>query len=380
MQLYFDYAATTPIDPRVLSAMLPYFQDIYGNPSSLHRAGQRARRAVETAREQLAAAIGATPKEIVFTSGATEADNTVLRAVAARYPKGHIITSALEHAAVLETAKQLAERGYAVTFLKPDRQGDITPEAVDAAFQDNTVLLALMHTNNETGIITDIATIADIAHQRGALVFCDAVQAFGFSPLSVASLKVDMLALSAHKVYGPKGVGALYIREGLELAPYLTGGQQERGRRAGTHNTPAIVGMGEAARLTAESLAQSAHLARLRGRLETQLLSIDGVHSNVLSPRRGPKHCNVRVDGVDGEALLMSLDTLGVYVSAGSACAAGSLSPSHVLTAMGLPAASAKASIRLSLGAGVTPEMVDEAAARFAEAVARCRAMPEIAV
>lgn len=380
MQLYLDYAATTPLDRRVLEVMLPYFQDNYGNPSSLHQAGQRARRAVETAREQVAAALGAKPKEIIFTSGATEADNTALRATFAHYPNGHIVTSGLEHAAVLETARDLAERGYAVTFLQPDSQGEITPEAVNAAFQDNTVLVALMHTNNETGVITDIAAIADIAHARGALVFCDAVQAFGFTPLSVKTLGADMLALSAHKVYGPKGVGVLYVRDGLKLSPYLIGGQQERGRRAGTHNTPAIVGMGKAAALTEETLANSAQLATLRDRLEAQLLQLDGVHSNILSPHRGPKHCNVRVDGVDGEALLMGLDTLGVCVSAGSACAAGSLSPSHVLTAMGLSDMAAKASIRLSLGEGITSEMVDDAALRFSEAITRCRTMLETTV
>jgi cysteine desulfurase len=377
MQLYFDYAATTPLDARVLDVMLPYFQNDYGNPSSLHRAGQQARRAVETAREQVAAAIGAKPKEIIFTSGATEADNTALRATFAHYPNGHIITSGLEHAAVLETARHLAERGYAVTFLQPNRQGEITPAAVEAAFQDNTVLVALMHTNNETGVITDIAAIAEIAHERGALIFCDAVQAFGFTPVSVTSLGADMLALSGHKIYGPKGVGVLYVRDGLELSPFLIGGQQERGRRAGTHNTPAIVGMGKAAELTEETLASSAQLAALRDRLEAQLLQLEGVHSNILSPHRGPKHCNIRVDGVDGEALLMSLDTLGVCVSAGSACAAGSLSPSHVLTAMGLSDASAKASIRLSLGEGITTGMVNDAVVRFSEAVTRCRTMLE---
>lgn len=378
MPIYLDYAATTPTDPRVLERMLPYFSEHYGNPSSLHRLGQRARRAVETAREQVAAAIGAKPKEIIFTSGATEANNTALRAIAARYPGGHLITSALEHAAVLKTAKALAASGYQLSVLAPDARGEITLEAVQAAFRDNTVLVALMHTNNETGIITDIAAIANYAHARGALVFCDAVQAFGFSPLSVSALNVDLMSLSGHKVYGPKGVGVLYLREELELAPYLTGGEQERGRRAGTHNTPAIVGMGEVAARIDETLAEAAKLAALRDRLEAKLLQLEGVSSNIVSPRRGPKHCNVRVAGVDGEALLMALDSLGVCASAGSACAAGSLHPSHVLTAMGLAPEVAKASLRFSVGRGLTAELIDAAVERIAAAISRCRASHQI--
>ena len=375
--IYLDYAATTPLDERVLGATLPYLKESYANPSSLHTLGRRARRGVETAREQVAAATGAQPKDIIFTSGATEADNQAIRAVARRYPRGHIITSALEHAAVLATCRALQQEGYEVTFLAPDERGEVQPAAVAAALQDNTVLVALMLVNNETGVRTDVAAVSTLLANRDTLLFCDAVQAFGFEPVNVDALGVDMLSLSAHKVYGPKGAGALYVREGLELVPLLYGGQQERGLRAGTHNTPAIVGMGAAAALAQERLAEAEALAALRDALEARLLAVDGVSVNTGRAPRGPKHSSVQVRGVDGEALLMSLDVLGVCVSAGSACAAGSLEPSHVLTAMGLTRAEAKASVRFSLGHGVTEAVVDEAAAHFTEAVERCRAFAD---
>ncbi len=370
--IYLDHAATTPLHPLVLQAMLPYLTEHYGNVSSLHQAGQKARRGVENAREQIADALGVTRKEIVFTSGATEADNQAIRSSAAMYPGGHIITSSIEHAAVLATCRYLEFLGHPVTYLKPNEQGEITTDDVAAAFQANTSLVALMHTNNETGVKTDIRKIAAFAREKSVLVFCDAVQAFGFEPLNVKDLGVDLLSLSAHKLYGPKGVGVLYIREGLELPAFMLGGEQERGFRAGTHNTPAIVGMGKAAELAVKRLGDVENLAQLRDGFEKKLLLVEGVEVNGAAPR-GPKHCNVRVADVDGEALLLSLDRLGVCASAGSACAAGSLEPSHVLTAMGLTSEQAKASIRFSIGHGVSKHMLDEAAERFAEAVARCR-------
>ena len=374
MNAYLDYAATTPLDPLVLQAMLPALNADYGNPASLHRAGQRARSAVETAREQLAAAITAKPRDLTFTSGATEADNHALRAYAAKFPGGHIVTSKLEHAAVLSTCRYLETQGWRVTYLEPDTRGEITPEAVGAALQPDTFLVALMLVNNETGIITNISVISQIVHEVDAVLFCDAVQAFGVMDVDVQTLGADMLALSAHKVYGPKGVGALYVRRGLELRPFLLGGEQERGLRAGTLNVPAIIGFGRAAELAQERLAADPlEIARLRDGLETQLLKIDGVNLNAPGAPRSPKHLNVRVAGVDGEDLLMGLDAAGVYASAGSACAAGTLEPSHVLLAMGLSHREAKASIRLSLGRGVTDEMVDYAAKAFAEVVKRCR-------
>jgi cysteine desulfurase len=266
----------------------------------------------------------------------------------------------------------LEKLGHPVTYLQPDAAGEITLDAVAAAFQPNTILVALMHTNNETGVKTDIKSITKLAHEKNALVFCDAVQAFGFEAFNVKDLGVDLLSLSAHKFYGPKGVGVLYVREGLELPAFMLGGEQERGFRAGTHNTPAIVGMGKAAELAVKRLGKSQNLAQLRDAFENKLLTVEGVVVNGTVPR-GPKHCNVRVADVDGEALLLSLDRLGICASAGSACAAGSLEPSHVLTAMGLTPDQAKASVRFSLGYGVTKEMLDEASSRFAEAVQRCR-------
>ena len=374
MNVYLDYAATTPLEPLVLQAMLPALNADYGNPASLHRAGQRARSAVETAREQLASAINAQPREVTFTSGATEADNHALRTYAAQFPGGHIVTSLLEHAAVLSTCRYLETQGWRVTYLKPNARGEITPDAVQRALQPDTFLVALMLVNNETGVVTDISAISQVVHEAGAVLFCDAVQAFGVMDVNVQTLGADMLALSAHKVYGPKGVGALYVKRGLELPPFLLGGEQERGLRAGTLNVPAIVGFGWAAELAQERLeADPAAIAHLRDRLGAQLLKIDGVNLNAPGAPRSPKHLNVWVAGVDGEDLLMGLDAAGVYASAGSACAAGTLEPSHVLLAMGLSPREAKASIRLSLGRGVTDEMVDFAAEAFTEVVERCR-------
>ena len=376
MDVYLDYAATTPLDPLVLAAMLPVLAGEYGNPASLHRTGQRARRSVETAREQLAAALHAEAKALTFTGGATEADNHALRSYAAKFRGGHIVTSRLEHAAVLTTCQYLEAQGWRVTYLEPNANGEITPDAVQAALTPETFIVALMLVNNETGVVTDISAISKLVHDAGAVLFCDAVQAFGVLELDVRALGVDMLAVSAHKVYGPKGVGALWVRGGLELPPFLLGGEQERGLRAGTLNVPAIVGFGKAAELAKERLAvDAAELARLRDRLEARLLQIDGVSLNAPGAPRSPKHLNVRVAGVDGEDLLMGLDAAGVYASAGSACAAGTLEPSHVLLAMGLTRREAKASVRLSLGRGVTDEMVDDAAAAFAEVVGRCRVL-----
>ncbi len=374
MDVYLDYAATTPLDPLVLEVMVPALRDGYGNPASLHRVGQRARGAVETARERLSFAIGARPRELTFASGATEADNHALRAYATRFPGGHIVTSRLEHAAVLSSCKHLEAQGWRVTYLEPDARGDITPDAVAAALRPDTFLVALMLVNNETGVVTDIPAISRLAHEAGAVLFCDAVQAFGVMTVDVGKLGADMLALSAHKVYGPKGVGALYVRSGLDLLPFMLGGEQERGLRAGTLNVPAIIGFGRAAELVQERLETDApEIARLRDGLEAKLLEIEGVELNAPDAPRSAKHLNVRVAGVDGEDLFMGLDAAGVCASAGSACAAGTLEPSHVLLAMGLSHREAKASIRLSLGRGVTDEMVDYATKAFAEVMERCR-------
>ena len=371
--IYLDYAATTPLDSSVLDAMLPFLREHHGNPSSLHAAGQRARRAVEEAREKVAAALGAAPKEIIFTSGATESINQALKAVAAEVADCHIITSALEHAATLETCRHLQTLGVEVTYLSPTSSGEILPQQVADALQTNTRLVALMRVNNETGVRTDIAAVSELAKAANIKLFCDAVQAFGFEEVNVNALGVDMLSVSGHKIYGPKGVGVLYVRAGLEPAPLIVGGQQERGLRAGTYNTPAIVGMGAAAELAVENVKNVDQLAALRDGFEIQLKQLEGVSINASDAPRGPKHTSVRVAGVDGETLLHLLDTLGIQASAGSACAAGSLEPSHVLLAMGLSPQDAKASVRFTLGKDVDAEMLSEAARRFATAVERCR-------
>lgn len=372
--IYLDHAATTPVDPLVLEAMQPYFTEVFANPSSLHRYGQKARRGLETAREQVAAAIGAKPKEIIFTSGATEAINQALRMSVLEQPGSHVLSSMLEHKAVLASCQWLEQRGFELSYLKPDKWGEITPEAVKAALQANTVLVALMLVNNETGVCTDIGVISDYVHERAALCFCDAVQAFAFEEVKVNKLGVDMLALSAHKFYGPKGVGVLYLREGVALPPFMLGGEQERGFRAGTHNLASIVGMGMAAELATQRLFEDRRkLQALRDDFEARLLSIAGVSLNGSEAKRSCKHSSVRVAGVDGESLLLSLDSLGIAASAGSACAAGSLEPSHVLTAMGLSYEEAKASIRFSLGRQTTAKSLELAAELFEQAVLRCR-------
>jgi cysteine desulfurase len=378
MRLYFDYAATTPLEPDVFAVMQPYFTEHFANPASLHRGGQKVRAAVERAREQVAAAVNASPRDVIFTSGATEADNHALRAVAAANAGGHVITSSIEHKAVLETAKQLERSGMQVTYLEPTPAGEITPEMVRKALQPDTCLLALMLVNNETGVMTDIAAMSQLAHSVGAVMFSDAVQAFGSIPLDVSALGVDMLALSGHKIYGPKGVGVLITRDD-ELTPLLFGGEQERGLRAGTLNVPAIVGMGAAAEMAQRRLAEDAsHIASVRDRLCEALLELPGVHVNTEGAPISPKHLSIRVDDVDGEALLLGLDAEGIDASAGSACAAGTFEPSHVLTHMGLTREQAKASVRLSLGRGVREDMIAPTVTRFAKVIDRCRAFADM--
>lgn len=380
-RIYLDHAATTPLAPAARRALLTALDELPANPSSLHRDGQRARAAVEGARERVAAALGARPREVVFTGGATEADNHALRAVMRARPGARLVTSRLEHAAVLASARALEAEGHPVSWLEPDAHGAIVPEALAAALDaaraagEAVALVALMAVNNETGVRTDIAAMSDLAHRAGALMFCDAVQAFGFEPLEVDALGVDLLAVSGHKVGGPKGVGALFVRSGLELAPLLHGGEQEGGLRAGTHNTAAIAGFGAAAEAAADWRERARRVGALRDRLEAHLRALPGVEVNGAGAPRGPKHCNARFHGVDGELLLMALDRAGVSASAGSACAAGSLEPSHVLLAMGLSPAAAKASVRFSLGEGLDEALVDAAAARIDAALERCRAL-----
>jgi len=359
----------------VLEAMMPALTDGYGNPASVHRAGQRARRLVERAREQVAGALGARARQIHFTSGATEADNQALRGIL-EGSRGGLVTSPLEHAAVLSTARVLQEAGTPVRYVRPDEHGRVDIEALDAALAGapGTRLVALMAVNNETGVLTDVGAAAEVTHRHGALLFCDAVQGFGLEALDAGALGVDLLAVSGHKIFGPKGAGALYVADGVEVRPLLFGGEQERGLRPGTHATPAIVGLGAAAERAAKQRGPRSEAARrARDAFEAAATSVPGVRVNGGGAPRGVKHSNLRVDGVDGETLLLALDDLGVQASAGSACSAGSLEPSHVLLAMGLSAAEAKASVRFSFAHSVSEADAIEAAGLFERAVARCR-------
>lgn len=376
--MYLDHAATTPLDPAVLEVMLPYLRGEFGNAASVHRSGQRARRAVEQAREQVAHALGADPDGVVFTSGATEADNQAMLGLARGARGGAMLTSPLEHAAVRSTALWLASAGHEVRWVEPGPGGAITPAAVAAALSErpDVTAVSLMLVNNETGVLTDIAAIAEVVHEHGALLMTDAVQGFGLEAVQMASLGADVLTVSAHKIHGPKGVGALVMREGLRLDAFHHGGEQERGLRPGTHDTAAIVGMGEAAARAAADRASRREKARLaRDAFEAAATAVAGVCVNGLEAPRGVKHSNLRVEGVDGESLLYALDDLGVEASAGSACAAGSVEPSHVLLAMGLDAQAARSSLRFSFDHEVTEVQARTAAGLFEQAVLRCRAV-----
>jgi len=374
-RIYLDYNATTPLDSRVLEAMLPFLTEGFGNPSSLHWFGQQSRAAMEDARSDVAGLIGATPSEIVFTSGGTEADGLALRGVAAaaRDPRRKIVYAAIEHHAVVHTAKSLAEEGWPVQAVRAGPDGTIDLDDLRAKVDETTALVAVMLANNETGVVQPLADVVDIAREKGAMVHCDAVQAVGKIPVSVQELGVDLLALSAHKIYGPKGAGALYVRRGTRMKAVLRGGSQERNRRAGTENVAGIVGLGRAAALAgAERASECSRLARLRDRLEARLLEIAGAVRNGDGPRV-PNTSNVSFEGIEAESLLMALDLMGIAVSTGAACAAGAVEPSHVLRGMGLPMERVQASLRFSLGRSTAEAEVDHAADLVAEAVARQR-------
>lgn len=372
--LDLDRAATTPLHPDVLRAMTPWF-GVSANASSVHGAGRRARRAVEDARERIATSVGARPQDVVLTSGATEAIQLGILGAMVQRPGGHVVASRVEHAAVLRSVEQLETLGHPVTWVSPLPDGRVEAAALADALRDDTALVAMMRVNNETGVLSDVAAIAEAAHARGALLFSDTVQAFGYEPLRLAELGADMIALSAHKVEGPQGIGALLTRPGLDLKAQALGGPQERGRRAGTTPVALAVGFGEAAeRAERGALDRAVRVAALRDRLEAALLRLPGVRPSVpAGVSRGPKHAHLRVDGLHGqvETLLMNLDAEGVWASAGSACAAGSLEPSHVLLAMGWSPAEARSALRFSLGDHLDEAQVDEAAARFARALGR---------
>lgn len=368
-RIYLDNAAATPIDDAVLTAMMPYLTTKYGNPSSLHYFGQEARAAVQQARQQVAQCLGVKGGDIVFTSGGTEADNlAVLGYLRANFPKGgHIITSSIEHHAILRTFQALAKQGYDVTFLPVDRTGRVSASDVQQALRDDTVLVSIMYANNETGMIQPIDEIAKFTHERGIAFHVDAVQAFGYIPIRPLTEHIDMLTLCSHKIYGPKGVGALYIRQGLQVAAEAYGGPQEHRLRAGTENVPAIVGFGKAAELLASERAKrSSYVRMLKDAFYTKLIqgneavqfhgTLDGALPNIL---------NFSVCGATSDIVLIALDRLGVAVSAGSACEAGAVEPSHVLQAMGVGDEWLRSSIRVSLGKENTIEEIEDAVRAF---------------
>jgi len=378
-RVYLDYAATTPTHPEVLEAMLPYFTDSFGNPSSVYSYGQEARAAVETARQQVAALIGAREDEIIFTSGGTESDNFAIKGIALTHRRrgDHIVASAIEHHAVLETCHSLERQGFRVTSLPVDEFGLVDPAELRQALTDKTILVSVMHANNEIGTIEPIPELAAIAHEAGAYFHTDAVQTVGHVPVDVSTLGVDLLSMSAHKLYGPKGVGALYTRKGTRIAPLLHGGGQESNRRGGTENVSGIVGFGKAADIARKELADEAErLTILRDTLIQSILDrIEGSRLNGHPDKRLPNNVNVSISYVEGESMLLNLDLEGICASTGSACSSASLEASHVLLAIGLPHEDAHSSLRFALGKWSTREDVEQVMDVLPQIVVRLRAM-----
>jgi cysteine desulfurase len=383
-RIYLDHNATTPVHPLVLEAMLPYLASEFGNPSSAHYFGQRASQAIEGAREAVAALIGARSSEIVFTSGGTEADNAAILGVvghAQRTQKQsgqsplHMITTAIEHAAVLNACHVLEARGVSVTYVPAGRDGIVSLDAIRSALRPETALISVMHANNEIGTLQPIEQIGQIAAEADIPFQTDAVQSAGKIPIDVNRFGVDLLSLSAHKFYGPKGVGALFVRKGVEIDPLLYGGGNERGRRAGTENVAAIVGLGKACELACGNMAEaSTHLCELRNRLEEGLLArIHGTRVNGDPARRVPNTSSLVLPGVESESLVIALDLAGLACSAGAACSSGAVDPSHALTAIGLTPAEARASLRFSVGRANTREEIDKALELIPVAVTRQR-------
>ena len=384
MRIYFDHNATTPVAPAVVEAMSAVLRDEFGNPSSVHHFGQQAKARLDHARSAVAGLIGAEPSEIVFTSGGTEADNFAIRGVAeALEPTGrrHLVASAIEHEAVLNTLKALARRGWTTTLLPVGASGIVAPERLEAVLTDGTALVSVMHANNEIGTIQPVAELARIAHARGALFHTDAVQSVAKVPVDVRALGVDLVSLSAHKFNGPKGAGALWIRRGTRITATMTGGKHERNRRAGTENVAAIVGLGVAAELAASKLAsEGARLSHLRDGLEDSVLErVPGTAINGARSPRVPNTTNISFEGVEAESLLIALDLEGIAVSTGSACSSGTLEPSHVLRAMGLPSHRTQNSIRISLGMGNTEAEVDLFVDKLPGIVTKLRSLTRVA-
>src|SRR5258706_7079608 len=378
MRVYFDYNATTPLAPEVLETVLRVTRDVFGNASSIHHFGQQAKSTLDDARSAVSALLNGDPSEIVFTSGGTEADNLAIRGAAeAIEPTGrrHLIASGIEHEAVLNTLRALARRGWRTTLLPADASGLVSPDRLREAIDADTALVSVMHANNEVGEIEPVAALAAIAHEHGALMHTDAVQSAGKIPVDVRALGVDLLSLSAHKFNGPKGAGALWIKRGTRMQPMMTGGKHERNRRAGTENVPAIVGLGVAARLAASKLgAQATITGALRDQLEEGILkAVPGTAVNGARGSRVPNTTNISFDRVEAESLLIALDLEGIAVSTGSACSSGTLEPSHVLRAMGLPTHRTQNSLRFSLGMFSTDAEVDRVIEVLPRLVAKLR-------
>ncbi|MBS3956316.1 MAG: cysteine desulfurase [Clostridiales bacterium] len=381
--VYLDYAATTPVDPRVVDAMMPYLTEKWGNPNSLYQRGREAYTALEDARERFAAVIGAEqPGEVIFTAGGTEADNMALLGIPlrARPEGGHVIVSAFEHHAVLEPAHELEKRGFDVTYLKPRPEGYIDPADVRDAMRADTVLVSVMHANNEIGTLQPIARIAQVAHEGGAYMHTDAAQTLGKVPLDVGALGVDAATFSGHKIYAPKGVGALYIKRRTPLAPLIRGGGQESKRRSGTQNVAGAIGLAAAAEfMTAEMAEESPRLAALRDRLvEGITTTLENTELSASYPERLPNIAHLIIKGVEGEAMLLQLDAKGIAVSTGSACSSGSLEPSHVLLSIGCPPELAHGSLRLSAGRFTTAADVEYFLEVFPPIVKRLREMSPV--
>jgi cysteine desulfurase len=383
MRIYLDHNATTPVDSAAAEAMMRALQDLFGNASSVHYYGQQAKASLDNARSSVAALIGAEPSEVIFTSGGTEADNFAIRGAAEALEmtgRRHLITSGIEHEAVLNTFKALAKRGWKTTVLPLDPSGIVSVDRVREAMTDETALVSMMHANNEIGTTQPITELANVAHARGALFHTDAVQSTGKIPVDVRALGIDLLSLSAHKFYGPKGAGALWAKRGVRLSQFLSGGKQERNRRAGTENVPGLIAMGVAAeRALAKMPTESVRLAALRDRLENGILaSVPNTEVNGSLDARVPNTSNISFDRIEAESLLIALDLEGVAVSTGSACSSGTLEPSHVLKAMNLSSHRAQNSIRFSLGAANTEEQIDHVIEILPRIVAKLRTLSAV--
>ncbi len=373
--VYLDNNATTQVAPEVVAAMLPFFGEKYGNPSSMHAFGGQVAAHMAEARQKMADLLGCSPEEIIFTSCGTESDNTAINAALMSHPnKRHIVTTRVEHPAVLNYCQYLARKGYEVTFLPVDRQGNLDLNRVEDAIRDDTAIVSVMWANNETGVIFPVEEIAAMAKAKGAIFHTDAVQAVGKIPIDLSRTHIDMLSLSGHKLHAPKGIGVLYVRKGTPFVPYIRGGHQEHGRRAGTENVPYIIGIGKAAELAARHLEEeNTRVKALRDKLEEGLLQIPRTMVNGDRERRLPNTCSVSFEFVEGESILLMLSDLGICASSGSACTSGSLEPSHVLRAMGVPFTAAHGSIRFSLSIYNTEEDIDYVLEHMPGIIARLR-------